>query len=382
MTETPKMRDGIIRRGQSYSYVVRVRDQETGKTKPEWHGGYRTVQEAKQARDEARAAAGQGTFVPRKNVTVGQWLNDWLEVHRSELKPATAHSYRAKIDSYLVPTIGHSKLQDLSPMGLSKVFGQLEKCGGKNGGPLSARTVQYVRAILRKALNDAVIERIIPLNPVVGSKAPRVEKPVHVTWDAGQQKRFLEGADGSRWVTVWRVALATGMRRGELCGLRWSSIDLDGGRLRVERSATQLDREVVTTDTKTHETRNVALDGSTTFALRAWRKQQAAERLLWGPAYDNPDDLVFTWEDGSRVLPDYLTKLFVDAQKGLGLPRMTLHGTRHTHATTLLRAGVPVHIVAKRLGHKDASVTLRVYADAIPSDDDRAVAAFTKALEG
>ena len=91
---------------------------------------------------------------------------------------------------------------------------------------------------------------------------------------------------------------------------------------------------------------------------------------------------MFTWEDGSRVLPDYLTKTFVTEQRGLGLPRLTLHGTRHTHATTLLREGVPVHIVSKRLGHKDPSVTLNVYADAIPKDDDRAVEVFAKAVWG
>ena len=178
------------------------------------------------------------------------------------------------------------------------------------------------------------------------------------------------------------MALATGMRRGELCGLTWADVDLKAGMVAVERSAMQLSGERITTTPKNHERRKVSIDPTTLAALKDWRKAQTAERLKWGPAYQDAAGLVFTWEDGSPVLPDYLTKEFVKAQAGLELPRMTLHGTRHSHATTLLREGVPVHIVSKRLGHKDPSVTLNVYADAIPEDDDRAVQVFSRAVWG
>lgn len=376
------MKDGIIKRGATYSYVIREKDPETGKTKPRWYGGFSTAKAAKQARDDARSASNKGTHVVRRDVTVGEWLDAWLEAHSVELKPSTVHSYRSKIDSYLKPALGMDKLQELSPMRLSVVFAELQKGGGKGGAALSARSVQYARSILRKALNDAVVERVIPINPVVGSKAPRGVKPKHVTWTGQQQRAFLAGVESSRWVMVWTLALATGMRRGELCALDWAHVSLETGHVVVERSATQIGQEVVTTDTKNHENRTIAIDPQTLAALRAWRKMQAAERLQWGPAYANETDLVFTWEDGSRVLPDYLTKTFVTEQRGLGLPRLTLHGTRHTHATTLLREGVPVHIVSKRLGHKDPSVTLNVYADAIPKDDDRAVEVFAKAVWG
>lgn len=180
------------------------------------------------------------------------------------------------------------------------------------------------------------------------------------------------------------VALATGMRCGELCALAWAGIDLKADVLNVERSSTQLGQEVVTTDTKNHENRSVAIDPTTVAALKEWRKKHAAERLECGPAYQDVEGLVFTWGDGTRVLPDYFTKAFLKAQAntGLDLPRLVLHGTRHSHATTLVREGVPGHIVSKRLGHKDPSVTLNVYADAIPKDDDRAVEVFRRAAWG
>ncbi|MGD7707258.1 tyrosine-type recombinase/integrase [Microlunatus sp. Y2014] len=381
-TKQPAMKDGIIKRGSTYSYVVRERDPETRRTKPRWVGGFRTREDAKRARDKARNDVHRGTYVPPKDLTVGDWLDRWITGHAVELKPSTVASYRRCIDLYLKPKLGHLQVQGLSPSTLSGVFRDMGMAGGRNGKALSARSVEYTRAVLRKAMADAVVERVVEVNPVTGSKSPRKQgKPKHVTWTGTQQRTFIEAATESRWWIVWALALATGMRRGELCGLEWSHIDLDAATLSVERSATQIGTEIVTTDTKNHENRPVALDPYTVTALRAWRKQQAAERLQWGPAY-TVSDLVFTWESGARVRPHYLTTQFVADQDGRGLPRMTLHGARHSHATTLLREGVPVHIVSKRLGHRDPSVTLNVYADAIPEDDTRAVDVFTRAVWG
>jgi integrase len=152
----------------------------------------------------------------------------------------------------------------------------------------------------------------------------------------------------------------------------------------VERSTTQLGQQRVTTTPKSHERRKITIDQRTIAVLRAWRKEQAAERLAWWPAYVDQEGLIFAWEDGSPVLPDYICKAFGKAQAacGLELPRLLLHEARHSHATMLLRDGVPVHIAAKRLGHKDPSVTLNVYADVIPDDDGRAVDVFSRAVWG
>lgn len=384
MTETtkPTMKDGIIKRGSTYSYVVRERDPETGKTKPRWVGGFSTVKAAKAARDKARNDVNRGTYVAPQAVTVGAWLDQWLVGAEVELKPSTVASYRAKIDQYLKPTLGAERLQGLSPARLSVVWRDLSDHGGKDGRPLSPRTVAYARAVLRKACADAVVARVLEVNPVAGSRAPKRDgKPRHVTWTPEQQRAFLTNAEASRWRPLWVLALASGLRRGEVVGLTWDDVDLDAGIVRVERSTTQLGKEVVTTSPKNHERRRVTLDAGTVAVLKAWRKTQAAERLKAGAAYQDGGH-VAAWEDGSRVLPDYLTKRFLFDQTGSELPRMTLHGTRHTHATTLLREGVPVHVVAKRLGHKDPSVTLNVYADAIPDDDVRAVDVFSRAVWG
>ncbi|MCW2496579.1 tyrosine-type recombinase/integrase [Jatrophihabitans sp.] len=379
---TEKMRDGIIQRGKTWSYVVREKDPATGKTKPRWVGGFPTRTAAKRARDEARNAVNRGTYVAPQTLTVADWLSTWISAHEVELKPSTADTYRKNIDRYLIPTIGHERVQALSPSHLSIVFRKMAESGGQGGKPLSGRTVDFARAVLRRAMQDAILERIIEVNPVVGTKRPRQVKPKHTTWTGSQLQTFLDQVQDDRLFPLWALASATGMRRGELCGLQWDDVDLEAAVVSIERSTTQIGNDRVTSTPKNHERRRVQIDARTVATLRTWRKAQAEERLQWGAAYEDTEGLMFTRENGTPILPNYVTKLFGKRQTSAGLARLTVHELRHTHATILLRAGVPVHIVAKRLGHKDPSVTLNVYADVIPEDDGYAVDTFTQAVWG
>lgn len=379
-----RMRDGIIQRGSTWSYVIREPDPATGTTRPRWVGGFPSRTAAKKARDAARHATHRGTYVTPQDLTVGQWLDTWIETHAVSLKPSTANSYRGNIERYLKPHLGHERLQALSPSRLSLTFRQLYETGGKDGAPLSPRTVEFARAILRKALDDAVLDRLLEVNPVVGTKRPRAIKPQHKVWTPEQLRAFIAHVTttGDRFAPLWVLAAGTGMRRGELLALRWGDIDLDAGVVSVERSVTQIGRELHYSRPKNHERRTVAVDTHVAAALRAWRTQQSAEQRQWGDAYANPDGLVFTWENGSPVPGDYATRHFVRAQAGADLPRITLHELRHTHASILLGQGVPVHVVSARLGHKDASVTLNVYAHHIPEDHTRVLDVFTTAVWG
>lgn len=392
--DKPRMKDGIIKRGRTYTYVVHERDPKTGEKRPRWVGGFPTRRAAKQARDAARASIHSGTYVAPQDLTVSTWLRDWMDGHEVSLKPSTAYSYRDKIRLYLDPAIGHERVQSLSPSRLSGVWKELQAHGGRGGKPVSVRTVIFARSVLRKAMEDAVIERIIQVNPVVGSKVPKRDgKPKHTTWTGSQLAVFLGHVADDRWMPMWHVFASTGMRRGEVAGLTWGCVDLDAAVIRVEVSTTQLGRERVTTTPKNHERRTIAIDAELVSALRSWKSTQARERLQWGPSYADREGLVFTWEDGRPILPDFITKSFkkiqqaveaarVDSDAADALPLLVVHELRHSHATILLRQGVPVHIVAKRLGHKDPSVTLDVYADVIPEDDASAVDAFSLAVWG
>ena len=196
-----------------------------------------------------------------------------------------------------------------------------------------------------------MLDRIVEVNPVVGTKRPRVHRPTHSTWTGAQARTFLNHVAGAHFEALWTLALATGMRRGELCALRWADVDLEAGVIHVERSVTVQATTRVYSTPKNHERRGVTIDPRTAAALRAWRKTQTAERLAWGAAYDGSDPVVFTWENGTPVPPDYVSKAFVQAQAGADLVRLKLHEACHKRATIPLRDSIPVHVVARRLGH-------------------------------
>jgi len=160
-----RMRDGIIQRGSGWSYVVREKDPATGTSRPRWVSGFPTRAAAKRARDAARHQANRGTYVPPQNLTVGEYLDRWLEAHAVTLKPSTAASYRANVARYLKPALGPERVQSLSPSRLSLLFKDLHEHGGKEGQPLSPRTVEFARAVLRRALQDAVLDRVLEVNP-------------------------------------------------------------------------------------------------------------------------------------------------------------------------------------------------------------------------
>lgn len=397
MSDRKGMRDGVVQRGATWSYVLRVKVpvvDEAGQpvlddegnarmtTKPKWFGGFSTRKAAVAARDEARHGSRQGTWVAPSNITVGAYLDRWIEGHAVDLKASTEKSYRGNIARYLKPYFGNLRVQELSPTDLSATFKRMHETGGTNGKPLSPRTVAFARTVLRMAMQAAISDRVIAVNPVVGSKLPKAVRPKHSTWTGPQASAYLEHVKDERFAALWILALATGMRRGELCALRWENVDLKAGVVRVEESVTQSAGLRTIGPPKNGDGRSVAIDPRTVAALKAWRKQQRKERLAAGSIYKDTDGVVFTWQDGTPTPPDYVSKAFVDSQAEAGLPRLKLHEARHTHATILLREGTPVHIVSKRLGHRDPTVTLSVYADVIPEDDGHAVDIFTKAVWG
>src|SRR5262245_49402662 len=179
----PRLRDGVIQRGGSWSYVIRVPDPATGVSKPRWVGGFATEEDAKAARDEARVRARRGEYVNRSTSTVAGYLAEWVEAHASTVKPKTFAGYRHDMDHYIVPRIGRMRLQALRPAVISKLYRDLAGHGGRDGQPLAATTVSHIHRTLRKALADAVdVEQLLAANPAARSKRPRSNagEPVQV----------------------------------------------------------------------------------------------------------------------------------------------------------------------------------------------------------
>jgi integrase len=404
MASTSKLRDGVIKRGATWSYVTRVPNPETGRSQPKWVGGFANEDAAKAARDEARVAARRGTYVDRSALTVAEYLAEWLDSHEASVKRGTIAGYRADVERYISPRIGGLRLQSLRPAIISKFYRDLATHGGADGRPLSPSTVAHVHRTLRKALTDAVqVEQLLATNPAERAKLPRARRGEPGTiWTPAQLATFLEQAATHRLFAFFRLAAYTGGRRGELLALRWPALDLDAAEVTLSGSTDVIDGERVDDTTKGGRSRVVALDAGTVAVLREHRRRQLSERIKVGPLWVE-STLVFTAEDGRPLYPDTLTalmrKLIADynapAVPGRGrghprtplppppspLPAARLHDLRHVHATTLLLAGVPVHVVANRLGHADPSTTLRVYAHVLREQAAGAADVFAAAVD-
>jgi integrase len=369
----PRLRDGVIKRGASWSYVIRVPDPATGVNKPKWVGGFATEHDAKAARDEARVRARRGEYVSRSISTLADYLSEWLDSHAATVKPKTLAGYRHDIDHYIVPRIGRMRLQALRPAVISKLYRDLAEHGGRNGQPLSVSTVSHIHRTLRKALADAVdVEQVLAVNPAARSKRPRISsvEPVQI-WTVEQLGCFLTAARSHRLFAFYRLAAYTGARRGELLYLRWHAVDLDAAEVTFGGSTAVVRGQRVEGTTKGGRSRTVSIDKDTVAVLREHRREQAEERLAAGSACNDNGGLVFTSRWGEPLYPDTVTALMSKLINGYNksdpplarpLPHARLHDLRHLHATTLLLAGVPVHVVAARLGHADPAVTLRVYS--------------------
>lgn len=368
----PRLRDGVIKRGASWSYVIRVPDPATGVTKPRWVGGFATEQDAKAARDDARVRARRGEYVNRSTSTVADYLAEWADAHAAAVKPKTLAGYRHDIDHYIVPWIGRMRLQALRPAIISKLYRDLAENGGRDGRPLSATTISHIHRTLRKALADAVdVDQVLAANPAARSKRPKSAgaEPQRI-WTVEHLGLFLAEASSHRLSAFYRLAAYTGARRGELLHLRWAALDLDAAEVTFGGSTAVVSGRRIEGSTKGGRSRTVSLDRDTVAILREHRRRQTEERLAAGSAWTDTG-LVFTNRWGEPLYPDTVTALMTklinrynqaDPSPTRALPHARLHDLRHLHATTLLLAGVPVHVVAARLGHADPAVTLRVYA--------------------
>ena len=319
--------------------------------------------------------------------TVGQYLSEWLELQRSQLQPSTWISYRTNIERHLKPALGEVSLGELNPQQLSMFYAQLQVHGRHHGpGPLSLRTVQYCHGVLHKALADAVRHEVLPRNVAINATLPRIELRARAVedvraWTAEELRRFLEHTKVSPLHDVWHVAAATGLRRGELLGLRWDDVDLVGGSLSIRRALSVIKKNAVLKRPKTSRCRTLRID-STTAAVLEQRLRNQGRQQAAAPHWNNDWNLVFTTEDGTHFDPMRITHQFRVAVRGAPVPRIRLHDLRHTHATLLLQAGVPVKVVSERLGHAQISLTLDIYAHVLPAMDADAAERFAAAVFG
>jgi integrase len=346
-------------------------DPETGKRKQHRRRGFATKKEAKDALDAKVGELRDGTYVAPTRQTVGEYLDEWLAMVAGDLQPSTHASYARNIRVHVRPRIGALQLQKLSASHLNTMYAALRESVDPKTGKLktlSPRSIRYLHTIVRAALKEAVRSGRVPRNVADAARPPRAKETRAKEmsyWSAADVGRFftIDEVAKHRDRTAWWVAFNTGLRRGELLGLRWRDVDLTAGTITVAQTVTAIDHKVVTTPgTKTGSGRTIGIDETTVAEFKAFRKQTAERSLLLGRALAD-DALVFATPDGDPLDPDRFSERFIRCtERHPELPRLRFHDVRHTWATLALKAGVPLAVVSKHLGHSSITVTADTYS--------------------
>lgn len=374
---------------KSYTWAYRVDLAPPGAhRKQRGKSGFKTKKEAEDRLHELLQAHKTGSVVDPHKLATGEYLDAWLETIRPEVSGLSEGAWDAHelhVRAYLKPRIGDVPLLALDELTIERMLADLAANGRKKGGgALNAKTVHNAYLSLHKALGAAVKKRLLPRNVSDGLHTwSPAQLPEHAVWTPEQLQRFYDHVRDDRLFACWRLLGATGMRRGEVLGLRWSDIDLERGVVAVVRQRRRGGGKVADSDRlKTRKSRRqIALDPVTIAILKEHRRRQLEEKLLLGPAY-NDEDRVFCYEDGRGIDPSGLTQRLRARVKAAGLPWITLHGLRHTHITHGLRAGVPLKVMSERAGHSSVAVTGDVYSHVTPDLANDAAAKIAALVDG
>ncbi len=364
-----------------------------GKRVPWTKGGFTTEPEAQAELDRVKAKIGRGADIT--GVSTGPYLTEWLPA-KQDIRPNTRRSYAGHIARYLIPYLGHHRLDALRTEHVAEMLAEVEG---------SDATRQRVRATLRAALSDAMRQSLVTVNVAALVKLPAGKRPKALVWTTEREKRwreavaahiatgkspvaaqalmlppspvmvwrpdhlgaFLDASAGDRLYALYHLIAYRGLRRGEAAGVEWEDVDLDGAALAVRRQRVQLGWKVIEDDPKSDAgERTVALDTGTVTALRAHRRAQLTERLAWGPAWVDSGK-VFTRENGEPLHPATITDRFHELVAAADLPPIRLHDLRHGAASLMLAAGVDLKVVQETLGHSSITLTSDTYTSVYPA---------------
>jgi integrase len=367
------MRGHVYRRGSTWT-VVYDEPAGNGKRRQRSKGGFATRREAQRFLTDALARLGDGSYAAPSKVKLADFLmGEWLPAVEGTLRPLSRDTYRHIVRLRIVPHIGQVRVQALSGGHLNGLYRQLEQDG------ISVSTRRLTHAVLHRALRDAVRWGRLARNPADMADPPTRGHSRASAWTASELRRFLEHVRGDRLYALWRLAATSGMRRGELAGLTWYALDLDGARLSVEQQLVPTRGGCTLGPPKSSRSRRtIALDPETVATLRQHRETQLLERDFAGDSYDDRD-LVFCDPLGGPIYPQRLTDSFREQRRAAGIASGSLHTLRHTAATLMLTSGIPVHIAAARLGD-DPKTVLSSYAHLLPQSDELAAERVALAL--
>ena len=348
---------------------------ETEERRRKTQAGFATRKDAEAAMCRVMAAVEERSYVVPTRITVREYLlKEWLPAIKGTVRPTTFASYATHVEGHIVPALGSLQLSRLSAQAINGFYARLLENGRLQGkGSLSSATVRRVHATLHRALKDAVRWQRLSLNPADAADPPRGQSRQRElpAWNAEQLAGFLCHVKDDRLFALWRLLAMTGCRRGEALGLPWDDLDLETNTITMRRALVPLGGKVQVSEPKTARgRRRIALDPLTIETLKDHAARQADEQSACQAWKET--GYIFTTEDGQPLDPHRVSKAFERHLRSAALPRIPLHGLRHTYATLALSSGVNPRIVSGRLGHSTVALTLDIYSHVLPQADEDA----------
>jgi integrase len=304
-----------------------------------------------------------GSYIEPSKTSVGDWLLEWLDKYKCiSIKKSTYDSYRMNIVYNITPAIGHIALADLRVDHIQAFVNQLHR------NNKSSAMIRKITNIIHGALEQAVMNELVRTNVLRGVKLPK-HKAKDIRWfTEEEEKAFLKVAQGDRLEIAFRLDLLSGLRLGELIGLKWDAVDMKNGIIHVKRTLQRYKDyltgknlyEIVDSTKTASGKRKIPLPPSAVNLLKQHKAQQDKEKKLAGALYQD-SGIVFCTALGNRLIPRNVERSFTRIATKAGIPDATVHSMRHTYATRLFERGVPAKTVSELLGHKDISHTLNVY---------------------
>lgn len=328
-----------------------------------------TKRDATRAFNEHKVKMDKGTQIMPSEYTFAQWLDYWYKnIILPQIEETTAYGYRGMIENYLKPQLGEIRLQKLTARDIQQYYTWL--MGEKE---LSPNTVIKHHNLLTNTLNAAERQEYITKNPMRAVSPPKKRQREAKFYTPEQLGTLLDKAVGTRLELPVFICAYLGLRRGELCGLRWSDVDLEHQTITIENTRTQAGKKEIEKGTKTaSSTRTLYLPDTLCDMLKAAKEHQQACRAEYKNAYDD-NDYVVVMEDGRPFRPNYLSELFGKFLADNDLPKIVLHELRHTFASLSNQAGIPAYNIGKALGHSTPATTQKIYTHLLDQTHTQAV---------
>jgi integrase len=362
-----------------WAIILDQHDSATGKRK--WHSFNGTKRQAQVECARLISAMKGGTYLEPNKTTVAQFLDRWLEHMKSQISPKSHERYSGIVNQNLVPAIGAVHLTKLKPAQISAAYSAALANGRSDGsGGLAPRTVGHMHRVLKQALGQAVRWEFLNRNPADAVDPPKVDWKPMQTYDLPQTAELIEAVRQTPLLVPALLAVLCGLRRGEICALRWRNVDLVAGQISVVESLEQTKAGLRFKSPKSGKGRTVALSAMVMEELRSHRLKRAQELLRLGVGLSE-DDLVIAHADGSVVPPIYISQHWARTIRTTQLAHLRFHDLRHAHATHLLANGVHPKVASERLGHSKVGITLDLYSHVMPGMQENAVATVDAALK-